>query len=185
MCVEDLFSHIQYNYHAVVDVCYLLQLRFSTQSDRTFLLIGLSLAFIHALTITTLWILFSNVFRNFANHRVSYNYFHCINQVTINCSNLLYCSAMGNQTGCCFDHSSYKCIETDQFLQNMDYLTIYVIICGVVVFFFGWGHSAIFRYTGDRQMLEIRKRLFSSIIQQNIQWFDTIATEEITSRMIE
>ena len=98
---------------------------------------------------------------------------------------MFYCSAISNQTGCCIDDSSYECIETDQFLHNMDYLTIYVIMCGVVAFVVGWMHSAIFRYVGDRQMLEIRKRLFSSIIHQDIDWFDSIATEEITNRLTE
>ncbi|XP_065884365.1 ATP-dependent translocase ABCB1-like isoform X2 [Dysidea avara] len=159
--------------------------RFATPSDYTYLLIGLSLCIINGLAVPTLWVIFGFALDNFANHQISFDYFYCINQFTINCSNVFYCSAITNQTRCCFDDSSYECIETDQFLQNMDYLTIFIIVCGFAVFFFGTGHSIFYRYVGSRQVLEIRKKLFSSIIQQDMEWFDSIATEEITSRMTE
>ena len=167
-------------------IMFVLQFKFATPSDYAFLLTGLVLAFIHGLTISGMWIIFSNALENFANYHISCNYFHCINQDTINCSsNVLYCSNVTNQTGCCFDDSSYQCVDEDQFLYNMGYWTISIIISGVYVFFGGWTHTAIFRYTGDRQMLEIRKSLLSSIIHQDIKWFDTVSSEEITSRMIE
>jgi len=133
-----------------------------------------------------MWIIFGVAIENFANYHISSGYFHCINQRTIDCSsNVLYCSNVTNQTGCCFDDSSYQCIDEDQFLQNMDLVTILIIVCGVVVLVCGAGHSTIFRYVGSLQVVKIRTRLFSSIINQDMEWFDSIATEEITSRMIE
>ena len=134
--------------------------------------------------VPALWIIFSTALRNFANYHISSSYFDCINQSSINCSyNISYCSDVTNQTGCCFDDSSFKCVDKDLFLQNMDLATILIIICGVTVLFCGAGNSIIFRYVGSIQMLEIRKRLFSSILIQDMEWFDSIATEEISSRM--
>ena len=48
-----------------------------------------------------------------------------------------------------------------------------------------WMHASIFHYVGSNQMLRIRKRLFQSLINEDIKWFDVNESKEITSRMIE
>ena len=122
--------------------------------------------------------------KNFADNHHTSNYFRCLNEQNSNCSAAIYCSSADNNTNCCI-YDQFDCVSNNALLHVLDFVTLYCIIIAVVVFFSGWGHSAIFHYIGDKQMFEIRKRLFRSIILQDVGWFDTNDTAEITSKMTE
>jgi len=130
----------------------------------------------------SLMFVFGIAVQYFADHYHIGKYFNCLYRENINCSIIIYCS--DNQTNCCLCNQ-FSCIDNDALLHNLDFITLYCIIIGIVVFFTGWAHAAIFRFIGDRQMLAIRKIVFRSIILQDIGWFDVNETSEITSRMTE
>lgn len=147
------------------------------------MIIGLLLATIHATTMPALMFVFGIAVKYFAGHYHTDKYYKCLYQ-NVTCSNVIHCSNPDNQTDCCL-YDQFNCVSNDELLQNLDLITVYCIIIGIVVFFSGWAHAAIFHFIGDQQMLEIRKRLFRSIILQDIGWFDAIGTSAITSKMTE
>lgn len=145
--------------------------------------IGLLMATVHAAAMPTLMFVFGIALKYFAGHYHTANYFKCSHDI-INCSIIARCSSADNQTGCCI-YDQFSCVSNDTLLQNLDMITVCCIIILIVVFISGWVHAAIFRFTGEQQMVEIRKRLFKSIILQDIGWFDVVETSEITSKMTE
>lgn len=168
-----------------ISVC-CLQFRFTSPQDRVMIIIGLILATVHATAMPTLMFVFGIAVRLFADQYHTSNYFDCLHEEQrVNCSAILYCSDIGNQTDYCCLYDQFKCVGNDKLLENLDLITWYCVIITIVVFFSGWAHATIFHFIGDRQILEIRKILFRSIILQDMGWFDVVETSEITSRVTE
>lgn len=126
------------------------------------MIIGLLLATVHAHMMPALMFVFGSALRYFAGYYHTVRYFRCLHD-NVNCSIIMHCSAADNQTDCCL-YDQFDCVNNGKLLHNLDLITVYCIIIGVIVFFTSWAHGAIFHYIGDQQMLEIRKRLFRSII---------------------
>lgn len=148
------------------------------------MIIGLLLATVHAAAMPVLLFVFGIAVEDYAGQYHTRRYFRCLNEPNINCSTVVYCSNADNETHCCI-HDQFGCVSNDTLLHTLDFITLYCVIITIVVFFTGWGHTTIFHYIGDQQMLEIRKRLFRSIILQDVGWFDVTETAEITSNMTE
>lgn len=149
------------------------------------MLIGLLLAALHATAMPALMFVFGIAVDHFANHYHTGNYFNCLQEDVYNCNhNIIYCSNADNQTNCCI-HDQFECVSNTTLLHKLDLITLYCVIITIVVFCSGWTHATIFHFIGDRQMIEIRRRLFRSIILQDIGWFDVVETSEITSKMTE
>lgn len=130
-----------------------------------------------------LMFVFGIAVRYYAGHYHTDKFFHCV-QDNINCSDIIFCSNPSNETSCCF-HDQFDCVTNNTLIHLLDQITLYCLTIAIVVFFSAWAHGAIFHYVGEKQMLEIRKRLFRSIIMQDIGWFDVVETAEITSKMTE
>ena len=138
----------------------------------------------NSLMIPTLMVVLGRALQHFADHYNTAEYFNCIHDGHINCSSVQYCSIASNETDCCIS-DSVKCVTNDLLLQRMDILTVLCILIGIVMLASSWIHASIFHYVGSNQMLRIRKRLFQSLINQDIKWFDVNESKEITSRMTE
>ena len=145
---------------------------------------GILLATLHALLMPTLLVIFGIAIQYFSDHSNTFSYFHCIQSDNISCTVVQLCSNVSNQTSCCMD-GSFQCINNHMLLEKLDIITVLCIITGVALFTFSWMHASIFHYTGNNQMLRIRKKLFSSLVNQDITWFDVNESREITSRMTE
>ena len=142
------------------------------------------LSALHALMIPTLMVVLGKALQHFADHYNTAEYFNCIHDGHINCSSVQYCSTASNETDCCMS-DAVKCVTNDLLLQRMDILTVLCIVIGIVMLASSWMHASIFHYVGSNQMLRIRKRLFQSLVNQDIKWFDVNKSKEITSRMTE
>ena len=142
------------------------------------------LAALSSLMIPTLMVILRMALRHFADHYNTAEYLSCIDDKQINCSSIHYCSTASNGTNCCMS-DLVKCVTNDLLLQRMDILTVLCVVIGIVMLASSWMHASIFHYTGSNQMFRIRKRLFQSLVNQDIKWFDVNDSKEITSRMIE
>ena len=131
------------------------------------MVIGLLLATVHATAMPVLMFVFGIAVKHFADHYHTSKHFRCLNDQNINCSMIVHCSNADNETNCCIN-DQFDYVSNDTLLQTLDFVTLYCVIITIVVFFSGWAHAGIFHYIGDQQMLEIRKRLFRSIILQDI-----------------
>ena len=145
---------------------------------------GILLSALQALMVPALMLIFGMALQHFADHYNTYRYFHCIQDEDIKCSSVQHCSRASNETNCCLDDSN-KCITGHVLLQKMDILTVLCIVIGIVMFASSWVHASIFHYVGNNQMLRIRKKLFESLVNHDIKWFDINESKEITSRMTE
>ena len=148
------------------------------------MIIGIMLSTLHTLMFPVLMVVFGMALQHFADHYNTFRYFRCIQDEHINCSSVHHCSSASNETNCCLDDLN-ECISDHVLLQKMDILTVLCIAIGMVIFASSWVHAAIFHYVGNNQMLRIRKKLFQSLVNQDIKWFDLNQSKEITSRMIE
>ncbi|RKP10199.1 P-loop containing nucleoside triphosphate hydrolase protein [Thamnocephalis sphaerospora] len=61
--------------------------------------------------------------------------------------------------------------------------TIYFIILGVCTATVAYGQQSLWMYTGERQTARMRRVYFSSVMRQEIAWFDATATGELASRL--
>ena len=138
----------------------------------------------NSLMIPTLMVILGMALQHFADHYNTAEYFSCIHAGHINCSAVHYCPITSNGTDCCMSNSA-KCVTNDLLLQRMDILTVLCAVIAIVMLASSWIHASIFHYTGSNQMLRIRKRLFQSLVNQDIKWFDVNDSKEITSRMTE
>ena len=144
------------------------------------------LATLSSLMTATLMVIFGMALQHFADHYNTAEYFNCIHAGHINCSAVQYCPTTSNGTNCCMS-DIVKCVTNDLLLQrmHMDILTVLCAVIGIIMLASSWMHASIFHYTGSNQILRIRKRLFQSLVNQDIKWFDVNDSKEITSRMIE
>lgn len=90
-----------------------------------------------------------------------------------------------------------QCNVTNGSLPNMSNITVpdlnaslrkqatYMSILASAMIVFSYMQTSFWIMTAERQTRVIRKRLYSSILRQNIGWFDTYKTEELTSRLSE
>lgn len=132
----------------------------------------------------TLMVMFGLALEHFGDHYNTHRYFDCIQDERINCSSVQHCSTASNETDCCMD-SSVKCVTNNSLLQRMDTITVLCIVIMVFTFITSWIHPSIWHYVGNNQILRIRQRLFQSLVNQDIKWFDINEPREITSRMTE
>ncbi|KAJ8313878.1 hypothetical protein KUTeg_008439 [Tegillarca granosa] len=61
-------------------------------------------------------------------------------------------------------------------------ISVYFCCVGVAAFIFSCIHSFCFNIAAQRQMKRIHTRFFRSILQQDISWFDTHKTGELSAR---
>ena len=162
----------------------LFQFKFSTSSERALMICAILLSAWNSLMIPILMVILGMALQHFADHYNTAEYFNCIHDGHINCSAVQYCPTTSNGTDCCMSDSA-KCVTNDLLLQRMDILTVLCAVITIVMLASSWMHASIFHYTGSSQMLRIRKRLFQSLVNQDIKWFDVNDSKEITSRMIE
>ena len=152
--------------------------------ERALLICGFLLSIVHGCMIPVLFFVFGMALQHFGDHYNTYRYSHCIGDENINCSFVRYCSTVSNPTNCCLD-DSIKCITNHSLLSKLDIITVLCIPIAIVTFASSWIHASIFHYVGSNQMPRIRKKLFQSLVSQDIKWFDVNESKEITSRMIE
>ena len=161
-----------------------LQFRFTTPMERALLICGVLLSIVHGFMIPVLFFVFGMALQHFGDHYNTYRYFDCINDENINCDLVQYCSTASNQTDCCMD-DSVECITSHTLLDKLDIITVLCVPIAIVTLASSCIHASIFHYVGNNQMPRIRKKLFQSLVSQDIKWFDVNEPKEITSRMTE
>ena len=134
--------------------------------------------------IPTLLVIFGIGLQYFGNHYNTYRHFHCINDRNVNCSLVQYCSQAGNRTDCCMD-DSVECTTNHLLIQKLDIITVLCVPIAVVMFASSWIHASIFHHVGNNLIARIRRKLFQSLLYQDIKWFDVSDPKELTSRMTE
>ncbi|EPZ35336.1 ABC transporter domain-containing protein [Rozella allomycis CSF55] len=71
----------------------------------------------------------------------------------------------------------------DQFNNDVIVYCIYFVILGGASFVVSYLSMAVFMYTGERQVRRIREKYFSSLLQQEVGWFDKQNSGELASRL--
>ena len=105
-------------------------------------------------------IIFGVAIQHFGDHYNTNNIFHC-GEIS-NCSAMLYCSNVSDKSHCCLD-DSFNCVIDASLLEQLDLVTLYCVIIGVVMFTSSWIHTSIFHYFGW-QILEIERDCFAPLL---------------------
>ena len=127
------------------------------------MLIGLVSAAIHGMCLPFLLIVYGTTLDEFAQYSIT-----------------VFCE--GNKTDNCTTRSAAR----DNLIDNINHPTIlYYCIIGLVTILSAWIQVVTFQLAAGRQTRQIRIAFFSSIMKQEIAWFDCNSTGEINSRLNE
>lgn len=78
-----------------------------------------------------------------------------------------------------------SCLDNPTFLALVTRYTLVFVGLAVVAWILGGAHVALFSVAGRRQVMRLRDRLFSSLVWQELGWFDATSPGKITSRLTE
>ncbi len=78
-----------------------------------------------------------------------------------------------------------KCLENDEFIDEVDYYVLLFAIIAVVVFITSFIQILFFQFPAERRIFELKKQFYRAILRQNIGWFDTNPTGELSNRLSE
>ena len=127
------------------------------------MLIGIVSAAIHGMCLPFLFVVYGTTLDEFAQYSIT-----------------VFCE--GNNTDNCTTHSAAR----DNLIDNINHPTIlYFSVIGLVTILSAWIQVVTFRLAAERQIKKIRTAIFSSIMKQEIAWFDHNSTGEINSRLNE
>lgn len=76
-----------------------------------------------------------------------------------------------------------SCLDNPTFLEVVTHYTWVFVGLGVAGWLLGGGHVALFRLASQRQMTRLRSHLFSSLMRQELGWFDASSPGEISSHL--
>ncbi|KAJ3063793.1 (ABC) transporter, partial [Quaeritorhiza haematococci] len=68
--------------------------------------------------------------------------------------------------------------------KDINTSVIYFVLLGVAVWFISWCQMCFWMWSGENQVKRIRERYFEAILRQDIGWFDSRETGDLTSRLI-
>lgn len=78
-----------------------------------------------------------------------------------------------------------RCLDNPTFLALVNIYTVIFLGLGVASWLLGGAHVTLFRLSGVRQVRRLRYRLFSSLLRQEMGWFDATPPGEVVSRISE
>ena len=78
-----------------------------------------------------------------------------------------------------------RCLDNQTFLAIVSRYTLVFVGLGVASWVLGGAHVALFRLSGVWQVRRLRTRLFSSLLRQELGWFDVTPPGEVVSRITE
>lgn len=75
------------------------------------------------------------------------------------------------------------CLDNPTFLRLVTQYTSIFVAMAVAMWLFGAAHVTLFRVAGGRQATRLRSFLFSSVVWQELGWFDGTPPGQLTSRL--
>ena len=75
--------------------------------------------------------------------------------------------------------------ESDSIMDEVKKNSLYISLAGVGAFLLSYLEIACFTIAGERQARVVRDRYFSSLLNQDIGWFDQQTTESIVTKVAE
>lgn len=78
-----------------------------------------------------------------------------------------------------------SCLDSPTFLTLVTIYTLVFVGLAVAVWLLGAAHVTLFSIAGRRQGRGLRSRLFSSVVRQELGWFDGSPPGQLTSRLTE
>ena len=87
--------------------------------------------------------------------------------------------------GCDGGRSTLQCITNDQFISEMNTIIFYFIAIGGGTLLFTYIQIWFFQTASERQVHKIRLSFYRSILKQEIGWFDSVPTGEISNSLAE
>ena len=127
------------------------------------ILIGIVSAAIHGICLPFLVVVYGTTLEEFAQYSIT-----------------VFCE--GNNTDNCTTHSAAK----DNLIDNINHpVILYYCVIGLVTTLSAWIQVVTFQLAAGRQIKKIRTAFFSSVMKQEIAWFDCKSTGEINCRLNE
>ena len=103
---------------------------------------------------------------------------------TVNCSAAAFGATFEDILHLCYS-STADCLDNDAFLRMINTQTYTFIGIGVGAFIASYFQILFFQRSCEHQVHKIRLLLFQAILRQNVGWFDTNPSGELSSRLTE
>ena len=78
-----------------------------------------------------------------------------------------------------------RCLDNPAFLALVDHYTIIFVGLAVGAWLVGGTHAALVRAAGMRQVVRLHRKLFQSVLRQEMGWFDATPPGELSARLTE
>ena len=78
-----------------------------------------------------------------------------------------------------------RCLDNPAFLALVDLYTIIFVGLAVGAWLVGGAHTTLFHAAGMRQVVQLRRKLFESVLWQEMGWFDTTPAGELSAKLTE
>ena len=103
---------------------------------------------------------------------------------TVNCSAVVFGITFEDILHFCYS-STADCLDNDSFLRMINTQTYTFIGIGVGAFVASYFQILFFQRVCEHQIHKIRLLVFQAILRQNIGWFDTNPSGELSSKLTE
>lgn len=84
-----------------------------------------------------------------------------------------------------FVSDSVDCLSDDDFIDEIDLWVRYFSVVAAGAFLFALLQVLFYQLAAERQIHHIRRRFYRAILQQDIGWFDTHSTGELSNSLTE
>ena len=127
------------------------------------MLIGIVSAAIHGMCLPFLFVVYGTTLDEFAQYSIT-----------------VFCE--GNDTDNCTTRSAAR----DNLIDNINHpMILYYCVIGLVTILSAWIQVVTFQLAAGRQIKKMRTAFFSSVMKQEIAWFDGNSTGKINSQLNE
>ena len=103
-----------------------------------------------------------------------------LNVTEINCTRLDLAPVLTEFFG-----SVPVCLDESSFIAEINMIAIYFVISASAMFFFGYIQISTFQVSSERQVFKMRLAYYSSVLRQDIGWFDVNPSGGVSSRLAE
>ena len=96
-----------------------------------------------------------------------------------------FCSNSSSGTDITSNLLKYVCDPDSTLRMQIGFYSVYYVALATCVLFATFLSTTLWNLSAHRQVQKMRKTLYQSIIHQDIGWFDSVETGDITTRLVE
>ena len=157
--------------------------------------LGLVCAAVHGAALPMLFFVFGDLINMFTFYAISSGISEAVTNYTdVDCNSIfnvtlgessfsdLTITSVAKES---FNYTNFECILADELTGGINMLVYIIVGLAVAVFAIAFTQVATLQWAAERQVHTIRLRYYTSVMRQNIAWFDENPAGELSNRLSE